>query len=194
MARSAKGIIYALAAASLVTVGCAGTKPAPVPEQPTTQVDQAAEEARRLEAENRARMAADAAAQARTEAARQAQIQAAAEAERQARQLSPIYFDYDRYQIREDQMVVLRSGADKLQAAAQVSLVLEGHADERGTIEYNLALGQRRADAVRSQLVRLGIAGERLETVSYGEDRPADSGRNEAAWARNRRVELVANP
>ena len=71
---------------------------------------------------------------------------------------------------------------------------VEGHCDERGTVEYNLALGQKRADSAKSFLVKAGIAADRLKTVSYGKERPADTGHSEAAWAKNRRVEIVAAP
>ena len=73
----------------------------------------------------------------------------------------------------------------------QDSVVIEGHCDERGTREYNLALGERRADAIRSYLTTAGVSPRQIETVSYGEERPEDPGNGEAAWARNRRAVLI---
>jgi peptidoglycan-associated lipoprotein len=102
-----------------------------------------------------------------------------------------VYFDFDRYTLREDQKVVLVGQAERIKASPKSKLILEGHCDERGTIEYNLALGQKRADSVKSFLVKSGVAAGQLTTVSYGKERPADPGHHEAAWAKNRRVELV---
>ena len=77
--------------------------------------------------------------------------------------------------------------------SASGSIKIEGHADERGTVDYNLALGQRRADAVKSHLVGSGVSGSRISTMSYGEERPAASGHNESAWSQNRRAEITAS-
>ena len=118
-----------------------------------------------------------------------------AEAPRQApqavRMFAPIYFDYDKADVREDQRAALSGFADYLKARPALRATLEGHCDERGTIEYNLALGQRRAESVATFLARAGVAAERIAAVSYGKERPADAGGGEAAWARNRRVEMV---
>jgi peptidoglycan-associated lipoprotein len=86
----------------------------------------------------------------------------------------------------------LSSHADKLNAASGVKLTLAGHCDERGTVEYNLALGQKRADAVKNYLVRGGVDAERLSTISFGKEKPVDPGHSEASWAKNRRVEFSA--
>jgi len=102
-----------------------------------------------------------------------------------------IYFDFDRSNLRrearsalDDQMACLQEGAGELR--------VEGHADERGTVDYNLQLGQRRAEAVKQYLVRNGVAASRVNTVSYGEERPAVRGFGESAWAKNRRAEISA--
>lgn len=105
--------------------------------------------------------------------------------------LKTIYFDYDRSEIRADQRPVLQANANWLRQHPDVSILIEGHCDERGTREYNLALGDRRADAARDYLVSLGISADRIDTVSYGEERPAAEGSNEAAWSQNRRAEFV---
>ncbi len=103
-----------------------------------------------------------------------------------------VYFDFDSYDIRPDAKPLLAEAAKRLRQFPQISLRLEGHCDERGTADYNLALGEKRANAVRDYLVGLGVERARLATVSYGKERPADPGHDEAAWARNRRVEFKA--
>lgn len=102
-----------------------------------------------------------------------------------------VFFDFDRSTIRADQRPVLERQAAWLQRYPQVTVSVEGHADERGTREYNLALGQRRANAARDVLVASGVAGSRISTISYGKDRPAALGSNEEAWAQNRRAVTV---
>jgi peptidoglycan-associated lipoprotein len=106
--------------------------------------------------------------------------------------LADIRFDYDRADIREDARPILERNAAVLAASPGVRLVVEGHCDERGSVEYNLALGERRARAARDYLVRLGVASERLTTVSYGKEQPADTGHGEASWAVNRRAHFLA--
>jgi peptidoglycan-associated lipoprotein len=102
-----------------------------------------------------------------------------------------IFFDFDRSNIRADQRAVLDRQAGWLGRFPQVQVTLEGHADERGTREYNLALGQRRANSARDVLVAGGVAPARISTISYGKDRPAALGSNEEAWAQNRRAVTV---
>lgn len=102
-----------------------------------------------------------------------------------------IYFELDSADVRAEDRELVRAHADYLVARPDRRLRLEGHADERGTREYNVALGQRRADAVRSLLQLYGVPPRQLSTLSYGEEYPADFGHNERAWSRNRRVELV---
>ena len=99
-----------------------------------------------------------------------------------------VYFAFDSAVLREPSRAVLRQQAAWLERNRDARVTIEGHADERGTREYNLALGARRADAVRTYLVGLGIAPGRIDTISYGEERPAVAGSNEEAWARNRRA------
>jgi len=108
-------------------------------------------------------------------------------------ELRTVYFDYDRAEIRSDASSVLRDNAGLIGANANWGVVtVEGHCDERGSEEYNLALGERRANAVRSYLVDLGVPGSRLRTVSFGEARPAVPGHDESAWRYNRRSEFKA--
>lgn len=102
-----------------------------------------------------------------------------------------IYFDYDAAEIRPRYAELLRAHADYIYKTPGARVTLEGHSDERGTREYNLALGERRSQAVQRFLMAEGAPGERLSTLSYGEERPADPGRTEGSWQQNRRVELV---
>lgn len=102
-----------------------------------------------------------------------------------------VLFDFDRSSIRPDQRPILERQAAWMQQHSSVRVQIEGHADERGTREYNLALGQRRANAARDVLIAGGVAGGRISTISYGKDRPAALGSNEEAWAQNRRAVTV---
>ena len=104
-----------------------------------------------------------------------------------------VFFDFDRYDLTPQGQATLQAQAAWLQQYPDVSLIIEGHADERGTREYNLALGERRAVAVRNYLIALGISPNRLVTVSYGKERPAVVGSNDSAWAQNRRGVSVVN-
>jgi peptidoglycan-associated lipoprotein len=102
-----------------------------------------------------------------------------------------VYFDYDTAEIRADATDLLRAHANYLYNTPGTSVTLEGHTDERGTRDYNLALGDRRADAVQRFMVAEGVPAEKLTRLSYGEERPADPESSERAWALNRRVQLV---
>jgi len=101
------------------------------------------------------------------------------------------YFDYDDSALRPDARGTLRQNADVLRSRPDTKVELQGNCDERGTEEYNLALGKRRAESAKSYLVDLGIAAGRLTTVSFGEENAAVQGSSEAAWAKNRRVDFV---
>lgn len=102
-----------------------------------------------------------------------------------------VYFDFDKYNLLSLAQQVLQRKAEWLRNNPYVSVIIEGHCDERGTNEYNLALGDRRAESARTYLINLGIEGSQLTTVSYGEERPVDSGHNEVAWAKNRRAHFT---
>jgi peptidoglycan-associated lipoprotein len=105
-------------------------------------------------------------------------------------QFAAVLFDYDSARIRPSEISKLEAVAAYLRSNPG-KLVIEGHCDERGTAEYNRALGERRALAARDELVKLGIEASRMSTISYGKDRPVDMGHDEAAWAKNRRCEFV---
>lgn len=102
-----------------------------------------------------------------------------------------VYFDFDSSAIKPGERPKIERVAAYLRQNPTHDVLIEGHCDERGTIEYNRALGDRRAQAIRAVLVELGIAPERIDTISYGEERPVDPGHNEEAWAKNRRGEFV---
>jgi peptidoglycan-associated lipoprotein len=102
-----------------------------------------------------------------------------------------VFFDFDKYELKPPSRETLRRKAEALRALPDIRIVIEGHADERGTVEYNLALGEKRARAARDFLTDLGIDPERMSIVSYGEERPAVFGHDETAWSQNRRDEFV---
>ncbi len=104
--------------------------------------------------------------------------------------LEPVYFDYDSFTLRPDAIATLNKNAELIKQTSSIAIQVAGHCDERGTQEYNLALGEKRAQAVRSFLVQAGVAGNRLVTISYGEECPAVQGTGEAVWAKNRRAEF----
>lgn len=105
--------------------------------------------------------------------------------------LKDAYFDFDRYDLRADAREALKTNADWLKANASARVEIEGHADERGTNEYNLALGAKRAQSAKDYLTTLGISKERLSTISYGEELPVCKEHSEECWGKNRRAHFV---
>ena len=115
----------------------------------------------------------------------QAQIQ-------KLQQINTVYFDYDRYNVKSEYSTLLNAHAVFIRAtSSKLKVIIEGHADERGTPEYNIALGERRAAAVKSYLQANGASGEQLSIISYGKEKPAVLGHNEAAYAKNRRAVIT---
>ena len=102
-----------------------------------------------------------------------------------------IYFDFDRYQIKSDYATIIAAHARFLITHPTVKIFVEGNCDDRGSPEYNIALGQRRSDSVQRALLALGVPKRQIESVSYGAERPAAYGANEAAWSRNRRADIA---
>ena len=101
-----------------------------------------------------------------------------------------VYFEYDKFNLTAKSIQALKGVSDLMQRNSKITLSIEGHADERGTREYNLALGQRRAESVADYLISNGVKRNRLNVKSYGEERPLALGSNDSAWSKNRRVEL----
>lgn len=102
-----------------------------------------------------------------------------------------IYFDYDKSEIQDQYRPIVQAHAQFLASNPRAHVTLEGHTDERGSREYNIALGERRAEAVRRLMLFMGAADSQIQTVSYGEERPVATGHDESAWQQNRRVEIV---
>jgi len=165
--KGAVGSVLAVAALMLMGVGCATTEEAPEPEPTPTgsEFDQGRVDEPEPEPETE-------------------QVP-----ERPSLDLETVYFDFDKATIRDDARVVLRDNAEELMPT-DVVVTIEGHCDERGSEEYNLALGERRANSVKRYLTNLGVASNRLRTISYGEAKPAVEGHTEAAWRWNRRAEF----
>jgi len=105
--------------------------------------------------------------------------------------LKDIHFDFDKYNIRPGDASILNENAALLKKYPNVKIQIEGHCDERGTVEYNLALGERRANSTKNYLVSHGISPSRISTISYGKEKPLDPGHNEEAWAKNRRAHII---
>lgn len=167
----------ALAALPVAITACGGAQePAPTPPPPASAPPAASRPA--------ARPAANSAADAAR--AREAEL-----ARMRATMAERIYFDYDKSDIRADSRAVLDRKARIMRDEPTVRIRIEGHADERGSTEYNLALGNRRAETARAYITATGIPASRIEIVSFGEERPIERARNEAAWSRNRRAEFL---
>jgi peptidoglycan-associated lipoprotein len=194
MDHPARLALTVLAVAALATACRRNPDPAPEPEQPAVNDDSirmAEEDARRRaqeDADRRAREAADRARAdsiARGEASRNQMLSAARNT-----LAAVIYFDLDRSELSEAARATLDAKLPLLRANPGLRLRVAGHADNRGSDEYNLALGQRRAASARRYLVQQGIDGSRIETVSFGEERPVAEGQDESAWSQNRRDEF----
>jgi peptidoglycan-associated lipoprotein len=179
-------------AAFMVFAAACGSDPEPQPVEPTGPT-----------AAELAQQARDDSARAAAAAAEQERLRLAAQAEAEAREMErrmaaaretlqqTIYFDYDEADITAEAERILRAKLDILRNSPAVRIRIEGHADERGTNEYNIALGNRRAESVREFMTGFGIDQNRISIVSYGEDQPAMMGSSETAWAQNRRAEFV---
>lgn len=169
---------------AVVLAGCGGRAPEPAPQpEPEPQVEQTRdEEAERAAREAEERRRRETEERRRREAERRRVLSVLAER---------VHFDFDKSDIRPDAEEVLQRKVSVLREYPGVTLRIEGHADERGSNEYNLALGQRRAEAVRRYLLSYGIDPSRFTTISYGEERPLVNAHDENAWAQNRRAEFV---
>ncbi|MCL4492740.1 MAG: peptidoglycan-associated lipoprotein Pal [Nitrospirae bacterium] len=177
-----------LIACIVLIAGCAQRKVVSTPEQP-----QAGATANGKQKEGA--VAKDLSREAITEKelakSRQTDIQSTAKELKS--NIQNIYFDFDRFDIRDDAKPVLKELAAMLSKNTKARLVIEGHCDERGTGEYNLALGEKRAGSTKTYLATLGIPSSRIETISYGKEKPVCTESTEACWAKNRRAHFVLN-
>ena len=132
-------------------------------------------------------------AEAKTKAKVTEKTEVTAAPAKDVHEFADIHFDFDKFNLREEDRAILQKYADWLNGNRDVAIIVEGHCDETGTAEYNLALGERRANAAARFLIDLGIDAKRIKTISYGKEHPLDPGHNEEAWARNRRAHFVAS-
>ncbi|MBL8525029.1 MAG: OmpA family protein [Betaproteobacteria bacterium] len=172
--RSKLALATTLAATFAVISGCASDKPAPAastPQQAST-----------------AATSSSGAQPSSTATSAQPAINSAALTRPSAQS---VFFDYDSFSVKNQYANDVRANTDYMMKA-NINVELGGNADERGSREYNMALGQKRADAVKRAMTALGAKGDKIETISYGEDKPRKTGHDEASWAENRRVDIVA--
>jgi peptidoglycan-associated lipoprotein len=171
-------ILVILTAAVALSLGCGGKKVRPLEEEQA-----ALEEARRKAMEEE---------EARRRAAQEEDAIKPIQPEEEVTiELSPIRFDYDKYNLTGQAISILSENAEIMMEHPDLRITIEGHCDERGTDEYNLALGEKRALAARDFLTNFGIARSRISVISYGEEKPVDPAQTEEAWAKNRRAEFV---
>jgi peptidoglycan-associated lipoprotein len=190
-----KGILTfaVVLSAAVYLTGCASTKAktegaaAPTPPSEVSMTPSPEETARQEELEReRARNAE----QERQKKEEQRRLSEQAASKTFIDGLGKVYFDFDKYDVKPEYRGVLAKNAEIIKEHPSVKVVVEGHCDERGTAEYNLALGERRALSVKKYLFSLGVGESSLYTISYGEEKPADPGHNKNAWAKNRRVQF----
>lgn len=176
----------------LMTVSCAKkmVKTTPVVSQ-DNEAAQAAERARQAELARQQELARQKALQEQRLKDEAAQKEAAA---REQFVNEDVHFDFDKSDIKPEAAEILKAKAQFLSDKPNLKVQLQGNCDERGTAEYNLALGQRRADSAKAFLVNLGVPAAQLSTISFGKEKPLDPAHNEAAWAKNRRVHCVILP
>jgi peptidoglycan-associated lipoprotein len=206
MGRKSLSIMILLICLGFIVSGC--PKKTVVKEEPSSQkaAELAAERERaaKVEAERREKEAREAARIKEEEARRKVEAQKEFEKSLIAKKtpgiegevfetkmLKRIHFDFDKYNIRPDDAEILKQNAVVLKRFPTAKIQIEGHCDERGTNEYNLALGERRASSTKKYLITLGIDERRISTISYGEEKALDPGHNEEAWTKNRRAEFI---
>lgn len=174
--------------------GC-GKKPVGAPGDSRAEIS-AEERARMAEEERRKVMEKQAMEERRLQEERLAREREQSQDERQAQEIvdeilaTRIHYDFDSYELRPEARKALQQISEHMKKFEGLRLVIEGHCDERGTAEYNLALGERRARAAYEFLILLGVGSDRMQIISYGEERPLDPRTNESAWAQNRRAEF----
>jgi peptidoglycan-associated lipoprotein len=188
-----KYLALLLAVVMLVCYGCA-SKPAQIGQKSLTAEEQARlnqeESLKRKEREGR--ISEEELARSRSERERLEREKALQE-KKASVPVSDIYFEYDSHAVQSEDLPKIKEMSEWLKANSGVRIVVEGHCDERGTVEYNLALGQKRAEVVKNHLTKFGIDEKRIRTISFGKEMPADPGHTEDAWAKNRRVHFAAD-
>jgi peptidoglycan-associated lipoprotein len=192
------GIIGLIVCLSImVMTGCAkksAVKDQAVSAEEKAAADRAAEQARaKAEAEAKARADQEARLAAEQKAKEEAEAKVAPQAAAVKEELTfkDVLFDYDKFSLKPESRDILKQLAEWLTNNKNKIVLIEGNCDERGTTEYNLALGERRAKEAMKYLVELGVDGKRIKTISYGKERPFDPGHTEEAWAKNRRDHFV---
>jgi peptidoglycan-associated lipoprotein len=171
----------------LVAIICAFVLPAGCAKKAVMKEEAAVEKEASVEKQAPAQAAQAAPATAEGQKLDEAAMAAAAQADKEASEFMDIRFAFDRFDLKPEARKILDMHAKWLVAHPEFTVRIEGNCDERGTVEYNIALGQRRAASAMKYLVDLGVAKKRLSTISYGKERPLDPGQNEEAWAKNRR-------
>ena len=171
-----KHIALLLMAVLLVIAGCAQKQVQTVPPVTGTTTQGST-----LSDEERARIAEE-------ELARAERDRLLREQERLAGILKDVLFDFDSYAVSNNELPKIEGVSSFMKQDRNVKMVVEGHCDERGTVDYNLALGQKRAESVKSYLIKLGIEPARIRTISYGKELPVETGKSEESWAKNRRA------
>ncbi len=170
-----KQIVLLLMALSLVIVGCAQKQVQTTPPVTTGTQD------RTLTDKDRAGISEE-------ELAKAERDRLLREQERLAAILKDIFFDFDSYAVSSSELPKIEGVGSLMKQERNMKMIVEGHCDERGTVDYNLALGQKRAEAVKNYLVKLGVESSRIRTISYGKEMPLEAGKTEEAWAKNRRA------
>jgi len=187
-----KYLAILLAVVMITCYGCA-SKPVQTGQKPLTAEEQARldqEEALKRK-EREARISEEELARSRAESER-LERERALETQKSI-PVSDVYFEYDSYTVQPEDIAKIKDMGEWLKANSGLRIVVEGHCDERGTVEYNLALGQKRAEVVKNHLVKFGVDEKRIRTISFGKEMPADPGHNEDAWAKNRRVHFATD-
>jgi peptidoglycan-associated lipoprotein len=165
-----KLMVLAMVASLTVVVGCGGKKAVDEPTTPTDTSSQPVEEVKEQPVEQPVTPSTD----------------------MSPISLNDVFFDFDQYNLTSEAKSTLDANAREMKRVADSNITIEGHCDERGTKAYNLALGDKRANAARDYLVALGVVSSRITTVSYGKERPFDEGHDESAWAKNRRAHITS--
>ncbi|MBW2649892.1 MAG: OmpA family protein [Deltaproteobacteria bacterium] len=178
------GLMVLICSFSLIFVGGCAKDQAVMGDVELAQIQPSAEETAQAQAEKEAALKE----QALKEKALEEKLMAEADS------FKNIHFFFDKYDLNPEARDILGKLADWMLEHSDFEVTIEGHCDNRGTIAYNLALGERRAGAAKAYLANLGIADARITTISYGEELPADPGQNEAAWAKNRRDHFIVFP